>query len=217
MAESFKEAVETYFAEAGLRAKFERARTHHQQFETIRAMYVLKLPQIVARLECNLKALIDPYFLDWIRIFSPIEEIAWNEIRGNGLSFYPQVPVLDYFVDFGNPLLRIAIEVDGAQYHDAQRDYTRDRNLLMEGWVVYRITGAECMRGLRFGDSAELIEEDDASIDEEWLYNTMEGVIHAIAVKHFGWAADENMRHLCEDCLRQHTLTDCRGRRLEYA
>jgi very-short-patch-repair endonuclease len=90
---------------------------------------------------------IDPYAWDDGMIsFTPIESDMWSFIRDHGGVFYPQYPVLNFFVDFANPKAKVAIECDGAGYHDAKKDRERDRTLAQHGWTVYRFTGSECHR-----------------------------------------------------------------------
>jgi len=75
-----------------------------------------------------------------------IEDVVWEEIRSLDLVMYPQYPVGPYFVDFGNPVARVAIECDGQAYHqDRQRDDERQQVIEGMGWQVYRISGAACM------------------------------------------------------------------------
>ncbi|WP_176463954.1 endonuclease domain-containing protein [Bordetella genomosp. 11] len=89
----------------------------------------------------------DPYIVgDWASILTPIELAVWENIRRRGLPMWPQLPVGRFFVDFGNPVKRVAIECDGAAYHDARRDGIRDAELARDGWLVYRIPGWQCMR-----------------------------------------------------------------------
>lgn len=91
----------------------------------------------------------DPY--EWDRphtgiSLSPIEWALWQEIRAEDAVFYPQYPVLRYFVDFANPAARVAIECDGARWHtDTARDAERQRRIEAEGWTVYRISGRDCL------------------------------------------------------------------------
>jgi hypothetical protein len=89
---------------------------------------------------------IDPYAWDngMIRL-TPIEEWLWADIRQLDAVLYPQYPVCGVFVDFGNPVAKVAIECDGAAYHlDKEKDARRDRMLGNDGWRVYRITGRDC-------------------------------------------------------------------------
>ena len=87
------------------------------------------------------------YEADWIRLFSPIEYALWHDIRNWNAILYPQYPVGRYFVDFGNPIARVAIECDGAKWHqDGQRDAVRQRAIEDLGWSVYRISGGDCKK-----------------------------------------------------------------------
>lgn len=90
---------------------------------------------------------IDPYAWDHdagIRM-SPIEAALWCDIRAVGVVLYPQYPVGRRFVDFGNPVAKVAIECDGAAWHvDAEADAQRQREIESKGWTVYRITGRDC-------------------------------------------------------------------------
>lgn len=87
----------------------------------------------------------DPYQIaDWVSLFSPIEYDAWCEIRAYGLPLWPQLPVGRFFVDFGNPVAKIALECDGKEFHSAAKDRIRDAELAELGWRVFRVTGSEC-------------------------------------------------------------------------
>lgn len=77
---------------------------------------------------------------------TPIESALWQDMRTIGAVLYPQYPVGRYFVDFGNPVAKVAIECDGAAYHtDKARDAARQRDIEALGWAVYRITGRACL------------------------------------------------------------------------
>lgn len=110
----------------------------------------------------------NPYPVDWK--FTPIEASAWQSIRILGLPFYPQYPVGRFFVDFADPVLRIAIECDGQQWHDAAKDARRDAELSRLGWAVKRFTGRQLY----------LAPEDRDSIDT-WL--------REIGISHYQWTA----------------------------
>ncbi len=47
-------------------------------------------------------------------------------------------------IDFANPELKIAIEVDGRAFHSDRRSFERDRErqnmLVIRGWIVLRFT-----------------------------------------------------------------------------
>ena len=86
----------------------------------------------------------DPNFFDWTSIMSVAEKFVWSEIRSIGLPMFPQFPVLGYFVDFADPVKKIAIEVDGREFHkDYAKDNKRQREIESGGWTFYRIEGWE--------------------------------------------------------------------------
>lgn len=109
----------------------------------------------------------DPYEIwDWVMAFTPIESAVWTDIRGRGLDLWPQLPVGRYFVDFGNPVARVAIECDGKDFHDERRDASRDAELARSGWRVWRIPGWACIKNP--GECVELrqaLEEVGAALE----------------------------------------------------
>ena len=112
------------------------------RFDYIKAFYRSAAKEILA--EPNGWG-IDPYEVDWTHLFTPIEAAIWHEIRHYGVVMYPQLPVGPYFVDFGNPHAKVAIECDGKLYHDPAKDEIRDHHLADRGWRVYRISGRDCL------------------------------------------------------------------------
>jgi REase_MTES_1575 len=96
---------------------------------------------------------------------SPIESLLWSDIRCLGAVLYPQYPVAGFFLDFGNPVARVAIECDGAEFHkDREKDMRRDDRLRSLGWEVYRFTGRQCHEDTEDGyndDGAYFIEPSE--------------------------------------------------------
>lgn len=88
---------------------------------------------------------VDPYELGLADFLTPIEYAIWCEIRMHGLPFYMQYPVGRRFVDFGDPVMQIAIEVDGAAYHTPEGDAKKDAELEALGWTVTRISGSTAL------------------------------------------------------------------------
>jgi hypothetical protein len=116
----------------------------------IKAFYEGKKVEIMAA--NKLQYGIDPYSWESLGIvMTPIESLIWGDIRSGGLVMYPQYPVCGFFVDFGNPVIKVAIECDGKPYHDFAKDAARDRVLSQHGWKVYRITGSDCVKSGRDG------------------------------------------------------------------
>lgn len=76
---------------------------------------------------------------------TPIEAWLWADLREVNAIVYPQFPIGNVFVDFANPVAKVAIECDGAAYHmDVEKDRKRDARLQALGWTVYRIPGRVC-------------------------------------------------------------------------
>ena len=135
--------------------------------------------------------------------FSPIEDMTWNAIRCAGIPLYPQIPVLNYFIDFGNPILRVGLEVDGANWHqDVSRDRKRDAWIAREGWHIYRCTGKEVHRVIE-------IDLDDVATPadiEAFYLTTVEGVLRAIGYVYGIRPMREELRDLCYRTLNEHRL-----------
>jgi len=127
---------EFYEKRAELKHQSFQTLTPGQRFNLIRRAYDLYMPHMM-------KGQVNPYFLEWN--WTPIEFGVWCDIRRLGLPFYPQVPVLNYFLDFGDPRKKIAIEADGQQWHQNKaKDRIRDEKLSKLGWQVFRVPGYMC-------------------------------------------------------------------------
>lgn len=131
----------------------------------------------------------DPYFLSWK--FTPIEEQAWHCIRRIGLRVFPQVPVGGVFIDFGDPHLKIGIELDGKAFHNKERDQARDARLWELGWRIFRITGSESVKWMHpptepdFADQAEHNSPEWNRALEQWALHTGDGVLWAIQTAYY--------------------------------
>lgn len=142
-----------------------------------------------------------PYFVDWLQVFTPIEYLAWQSIRLYGLPFFPQYPIDGMILDFADPHKKIAIECDGKDWHDEEKDDARDSKLSAKGWIVYRISGSECVRVRTCpGELKELLGEwriDQSEYEdrlEDWTLNDSEGIISTISDRHY---AQQNLAAEC--------------------
>lgn len=81
------------------------------------------------------------------KLESPIEKMFWEAARLKIPYLEPQFEVPPYRLDFAVIGDRIAIEIDGHDYHKTKEqrthDAARDRFLQREGWRVMRFTGSE--------------------------------------------------------------------------
>lgn len=135
----------------------------------------------------------DPYVVDWLKVFTPIESFAWQSIRHCGLPMRPQFPVGRVFLDFADPDKKIAIECDGKYWHNATDDAIRDAKLAAQGWRVFRVTGSECYRpdidfkAIHFQVLDGILSPEDRDvIIGKWANTTSDGVIAAIAWRYYG-------------------------------
>lgn len=183
------------------------------KFLAIRKAYADALPALLAEYDRSGEMRCDPYFMDWD--FTPIEWSVWQDIRGMGLPFFPQMPVLNYFLDFGNPLLKIGIECDGKAWHDKAKDDTRDTRLIAAGWTIFRIQGHECKRVIDIDYERHTAREydrdfDDARLDQFYM-ETSEGVMRAIKYRYFDneWPPGED--RVIEATLLKHKSAPARS------
>lgn len=86
---------------------------------------------------------------------SPVQALLWADVRNCWPEAVPEyggaVPGRHYTLDIAFVALRLAVEVDGWQYHgkhlqDFKRDREKDRLLLLEGWRVLRFYAGEIRR-----------------------------------------------------------------------
>jgi hypothetical protein len=126
----------------------------------------------------------DPYAIaDWVPMFTPIEDDAWCEIRSAGLPMWPQFPVGKFFVDFGNPVAKVALECDGKEFHSAVKDAERDKVLRSMGWRVIRVTGSRCYKTRVMLPAWQLEERGeyvDEGYDEIYHRETLAGVMRQL-------------------------------------
>jgi very-short-patch-repair endonuclease len=174
------------------------------KFLAIRKAYAEILPVWMAEYEATGDMRQDPYFMDWD--FTPIEQNVWSDIRGLGLPFYPQVPVLNYFVDFACPFLKIGIECDGKAWHKHDLDKARDARLAAAGWMIFRIEGHECKRVIE-----PFYESEYEELDEQKIYHffltTSEGVMTAIKNRYFDENPTDKYSYFMDATLFEHRST----------
>lgn len=123
----------------------------------------------------------NPYPIDWLSVFTPIEYMVWSDIRDYNMKMWPQYPIDKYFADFANIEHKIIIECDGKNWHDKEKDYIRDKKLIDLGWTVYRIPGKECVRVVERNEDEDCI--NDAFLQR--LYESSTGIVKAIYHFHY--------------------------------
>lgn len=82
--------------------------------------------------------------------YSPIEKMfieKWRTIHSNGIVPQYNVPGFRYRVDFAFPDDKVAVELDGYEYHNSKEQFTNDRKRQREmeaaGWRFIRFSGSE--------------------------------------------------------------------------
>ena len=154
------------------------------RFTRIREIYARILPEWMADYQSTGRMHHDPYFMEPLMQFTPIEAAVWRDIRSLGLPFYPQIPALNYFLDFACPMLKIGIECDGKAWHDYDLDRARDARLSGAGWTIFRIEGHECMRGIE-QPWEDGVDEYDREQVSKWFMTTSTGILYAIKQFYF--------------------------------
>lgn len=193
-----------------LREPFLAAPNSFERRKIMAQAYALMLPEIEEAAKLSLGRWTDPYFLEWDIFSTPIGKEAWCCIRSRNVVFYPEYPVLNYFLDFANPILKVGVELDGKQYHDPVKDAVRDANLAKEGWTIYRIPGSECAKS--FKDIHELHDMDLREEElqhhiEDWILGTCDGVFEALYWRYFAGDRTSPRSSLHAETLAMHIST----------
>lgn len=179
-----------------LAKRWRHERNTPARWQIIRDAYKERLPHILRRSALN--RTIDPYFLDWD--FTPIERLAWQDIRSSLMPFYPQFPVGRCFIDFADPYRKIGVELDGRAFHEETRDRARDLSLWEHGWRIFRIPGYKSLPSgcAPFVDDWKyrLEYEPGAFLSElkEWAERWSEGIFWALNFFYVTPVAEQDVR-----------------------
>lgn len=167
--------------------------------------------EIIEASKEHIRGWVDPYFVNWLKDASPIEYRAWGDIRGRGTPLYPQYPLFNYFIDFANPYLKVGVELDGKQWHDAEKDQARDEFLATAGWHIYRITGAEANKTIEIPQYPEDYDYDEEKLEDiyrDYFMNSCEGITRAIDIIYFEGYNPLGSKDVCYQTLNKHRLAD---------
>jgi len=170
-------------------AEWRLKRDTPERWDVLREVYRAYLPDILRVRAHAPMARSDPYFLDWD--FTPIERLAWADIRGLGLPFYPQVPVGKRFIDFGDPFYKIGVELDGKEFHEIKRDTLRDQELWALGWRVFHIPGSKSLPCPDPVFTYEWCERRDCNPRaaeaevEDWMSDWSEGIFWSLKLAYY--------------------------------
>lgn len=97
---------------------------------------------------------IEAVFWVWFESFRSLDVNVTNDVYNFGLVPQHEVVTSDgslFRLDFAVPDFRIAIELDGHEFHERTKEQvahrnTRDRKLQTDGWTVLHISGSELWR-----------------------------------------------------------------------
>jgi DNA helicase-2/ATP-dependent DNA helicase PcrA len=81
--------------------------------------------------------------LDGLPPLTPIEEMLLEGLRAAGLSPRVQYDIPPFRVDFAFEDVNLAVEADGREWHDPDKDRSRDEKLEELGWHVMHFSGAD--------------------------------------------------------------------------
>jgi very-short-patch-repair endonuclease len=200
------EVIARYCENKRLFKAYSDSTTPQERWALIREAYAYLTPIILERAAKGYLGMTNTYT-------SPIEYDAWFSIRAKGLGLFPQYPALNYFLDFGNPYLKVAVELDGQAWHSAEKDKVRDERLLNDGWFIFRIPGKECYTKVPnlydIESDGYLSDSDKERMTREYFVTTSDGVFEAVTLAYF---VKEGFRspyfHYAMESLSRHRLAD---------
>jgi len=195
------------------REKYAKAKSDYARHQIIAEYYKEFEPFIIYLQKQNNRLWMDSYPFNWKEILTPIEWFAWEEIRYFGIVLYPQYPVLNYRVDFGNPYLKIGLEIDGKEFHDKKKDHIRDQRIYDEtGWQMFRVSGSEAYKLIDLPEYEDDRHEEYDKLRLKRLHTTMTGIIEAINEVYFDTRErDQEQWEFLQECIKaleNHKLAD---------
>lgn len=179
--------IEKILVKNELRHRYELAEKFFERQAVLRQYYMEMMPEIMSTGEKSKKRWVDGYPFNWE--FNKNERNLWHSIRTNQVVFYPEFPVFSFFVDFGNPFLKIGLEADSKAFHDVEKDKKRDLMLSKVGWTIFRLSYHESNRELTgLGELREKQIEMGQNVEaqiQDLILNSSEGVVQAIQYFYF--------------------------------
>jgi very-short-patch-repair endonuclease len=71
------------------------------------------------------------------------ERKVWELLSRYRPKFTRQLPIGPYIADFACRQAKLAVEIDGGQHAQSERDRVRDERLRREGWTVFRVWNSD--------------------------------------------------------------------------
>jgi very-short-patch-repair endonuclease len=214
--------IDAFVRNRRLRQGYDESKTMGDKWGHIRQVWQEHMPTVMA---APADQWVDPYFVDWD--FSRAESATWSALRSSThiAPLYPQVPVFNWFVDFGNPRRRVGLEVDGKQWHTPEKDRERDQQLWSQDWRIFRVPAREFLSDdsgelwQRYEERCEWLRSDGRDPQEEsdpeileiaeaYMLTTGNGVVEAIAAQYFRAKLEWPFDRFILATLSHHRLVD---------
>ena len=79
----------------------------------------------------------------------------------------PQLAIGKYFADFADPVKKIVIEIDGAEWHDKEKDKIRDKDMNELGYKVIRFEAKIVFNIAKEheNENGEYVKDDDEFVE----------------------------------------------------
>lgn len=163
----YTKELDEYFKLKSFQEPYDNAKNDFERRLILKGFYSHYTKRIIDN-----KGVADVYMLgdSTMKHMTPIEQMFFRLTRTIGRCYlFPEYPVGNYFVDFGNPFHKIAVECDGKEWHDSEKDRLRDIELHKMGWIVFRLSGSDL-----FKDETEEIQEFEDEIKERCLCDKLD-------------------------------------------
>lgn len=118
----------------------------HQDYNQVLNLLALEqLGNILETATCQVHDICAIPLLNEKVIYTPIELILRDELVERNIRFEPQVKLGRFYTDFLVTVnnRKVIVECDGRDYHNAEKDRERDKELSLEGYQILRFTGSE--------------------------------------------------------------------------
>lgn len=149
------------------------------------------------------------------RFMNPAERDFYMQyISIGGIALYPLYFAGGYFLDFANPGLKLGIEIDGKNFHDAEKDLVRDSDLGELGWIILRMTAVDVLKGQKYlSDIENEFAYQDNNEQQDSIKSFFEsgsiGLLYALRALFFDrWAEDHDYVKYSREALFNRTTNE---------
>lgn len=112
-----------------------------------------KIAESVKKLQKENPKIHPNYIMSQKGHITQIEKLIKDELIRKKMHFKFQYMILNYWLDFAFPEIKLAIECDGERWHSTKeqisKDFNRDKQLCKHGWNVLRFNEHQILRNLK--------------------------------------------------------------------